>query len=108
MVVRRVRVDRAYLIDILSTSGFTATENNVDALALLVGKMLLAGVYSPLSRADRQMAARYLEDNQWDGRKAARWPSLIYSYLETMVKIDRSYGFLGPGVCQSRGRCLAR
>jgi hypothetical protein len=89
--------DRNYLVGILSTAGFPATEHNIDALALLVGKMLLAGVYAPLSRAAPQMAESFLKTNQWNGRNAAKWPTLIYGYLEAMVRMERSRPVLGSG-----------
>lgn len=92
----RPSVDHDYLIDILSTAGFPTTDHNVDALALLVGKMILAGIYAPLVRARPGLAESFLKDNQWNGRKAAKWPAKIYIYLNEWVRRERRTPDLGP------------
>jgi hypothetical protein len=91
------KVDRDYLVDILETAGFPVNDHNVDALARLVGMMLLAAIYTPVSKMNSQMAEAFLENNQWKGQSLASWPSEIYAFLAEWVRQDRKTPVLGPG-----------
>lgn len=86
----RELVDRSFLEGILLEVGFPPTDSNVDAVALLAGKMMLADVANAMRQTSPGMAEDLLSNNRWNGKTADKWPSSIQTYLDALDK------FLGP------------